>query len=130
MHFLDVILNQDGKGYYLEINGDHLYIPAKKEKEILNQYLGKSVKMGIRPEDIYDDDLFLGSNPDSVIETTVDVSELMGSEVYLYLNYGSSALTARVAPTTESRSGDNIKVGLNMNKIHLFDAETEEAILN
>jgi len=130
MNFLDVVLKEDGKGYYLEVNGDHLYIPAGKVKDDLKPYTGKSMKMGIRPEDIYDDDLFLGAHPDSTIDTTVDVSELMGSEVYLYLNYGDSVLTARVAPTTESRSGDNIKVALNMNKIHLFDAETTVAIMN
>ena len=130
MNFLDAVLKEGAKGYYLEINDDNLYIPAAKVKDELKAFAGKTVKMGIRPEDIYDDDLFLENNPDSVIETTVDVSELMGSEVYLYLIYGSSALTARVAPTTESRSGDDIKVGLNMNKIHLFDAATEEAILN
>ena len=130
MNFLDAVLNEDARGYYLEINEDHLYIPAAKVKDDLKAYVGKTVKMGIRPEDIYDDDLFLENNPDSVIETTVDVSELMGSEVYLYLIYGKSVLTARVAPTTASRSGDDIKVGINMNKIHLFDAATEEAILN
>jgi len=130
MNFLDAILNEDDKGYFLEVNGDRLYIPAGKVKAELKAYAGKPVKMGIRPEDLYDDDLFLESHPDSTIETVVDVSELMGSEVYLYLNYGESVLTARVAPTTASRSGDEIKIGLNMNKIHLFDTETERAILN
>jgi len=54
----------------------------------------------------------------------------MGSEVYLYLKYGEYNFTARVAPTTTSRIGDKIKVGFNMKKVHLFDAESEVAILN
>ena len=130
MNFLDAVMNEDGKGLYLEINEDRLYIPAEKAADGLKQYVGKTVKMGIRPEDIYDDDQFISSNAGSVINTSVDVSEQMGSEVYLYLNYGDSTLTARVAPTTTSRRGDDIKVGIDMKKIHLFDAETEEAILN
>jgi len=130
MNFLDALLKEDDKGYYLEVNEDRLYIPAGKAGDEIKEYVGRTVKMGIRPEDIYDDELFLDANPDSTIEATVDVSELMGSEVYLYLDYGGSILTARVAPTTESRTGDTVKVGLNMKKVHLFDAETEEAILN
>jgi len=130
MNFLDAVLNKDNKGYYLEINGDHLHIPAEKEIQELKQYIGKTVKLGIRPEDIYDDDQFISASPDSVISATVDVSEMMGSEVYLYLKYGEFSLIARVAPTTTSRRGDSIKVALNMKKIHIFDAGTEEAILN
>ncbi|MCL2152404.1 MAG: sn-glycerol-3-phosphate ABC transporter ATP-binding protein UgpC [Oscillospiraceae bacterium] len=129
MNFMDAVLKKDEKGYYLEVNGDSLYIPAEKAVGELKQYADRAVKMGIRPEDIYDDERFIKSNPDSIIQTTVDVREMMGNEVYLYLKYGDSTLTARVAPTTVSRIGDNIKTGLDMNKIHLFDADTEEAIV-
>ena len=72
----------------------------------------------------------MNANADSVIATNVEVSELMGSEVYLYLNYAENTLIARVAPTTKSRTGDSIKVGLDMNNIHLFDTESELTILN
>ena len=131
MNFIDAVLNKDAKGYYLESsNGDRLYIPAAKAADTLPPYIGKSVKLGIRPEDIYDEEAYVSANPDSSIMADVDVSELMGSEVYLYLKYGESAITARVAPTTASRAGDTIKVAVNMGKAHLFDAESEEAILN
>ena len=130
MNFMDATLNTDAKGYYLEMNDDKLYIPAEKASEELKEYIGRKVKFGIRPEDIHDDYLFIAGNPDSIIDAHVDVSELMGSEVYLYLKYGGTALIARVAPTTTSKIGDNIKVGLNMKKVHLFDADTEKAILN
>ena len=130
MNFMDAVLREDGNGLYLEVFGDSLRIPAEKTADGLKQYVGQKVKMGIRPEDIYDDDQFISANPGSAIQTTVDVSELMGSEVYLYLKYGDATLTARVAPTTASRTGDDIRVSLDMKKIHLFDAETENAILN
>ena len=130
MNFLDAKLGKDDRGFTLEV-GDHtLRIPADKEKDELKGYVGRTVKFGIRPENIYDDDAFLAANPDSAIEAVVDVSEKMGSEVYLYLSYGESSLTARVAPTTTAKIGDAIKVGFNMGKMHLFDSETEEAILN
>ena len=130
MNFLDAVVNTGEKGYYLEVNGDKLHIPAEKANDALKEYVGRKVKFGIRPEDIYDDNQFITANPDAVIGAHVEVSELMGSEVYLYLKYGDAALTARVAPTTTSKIGDNIKAAVNMKKVHLFDAETEKAILN
>ena len=130
MNFLDAVLNKDEKGYFLELNGDRLCIPAAKTNEALSSYVSRTIKLGIRPENINDDAGVVAANENSAINTTVEVSELMGSEVYLYLKYGSSVLTARVAPTTTSKTGDNVKVSLDMNKMHLFDAETEEAILN
>ncbi|MDR2599568.1 MAG: ABC transporter ATP-binding protein, partial [Oscillospiraceae bacterium] len=131
MNFIDVVLVKDSKGYYLESGTDKLYMTGDKvDDDKLKDYIGKNIKLGVRPEDIYDDDEFISKSPDSIISTHVDVSELMGSEVYLYLKYADYTLTARVAPTTKSRTGDSVKVALNMNNIHLFDAETENAILN
>jgi len=129
MNFIDAILKKDDR-YYLEVEGDKLYLPAEKEKEELKNYIDKAVKFGVRPEDIYDDEAYLSSHSESVISTNVEVSELMGSEVYLYIKYGDNTMTARVAPTTKSRTGDSIKVALDMNNIHLFDVETEVTILN
>jgi len=130
MNFIDAVLKTDSKGYYLEVMADKLYIPADKAKDVLKDYVDKPVKFGVRPEDIYDDEAFRTANPDAIIATDVEVSELMGSEVYLYLSYADNTLTARVAPTTKSRTGDSIKVALDMNNIHLFDVETELTILN
>ena len=131
MNFIDAKLGKDSKGYYLQVDNDKLLIPAGKAKdEALKDYVDKAVKFGVRPEDIYDDDEFMSKNPEAIINTHVEVSELMGSEVYLYLNYADSTLTARVAPTTKSRTGDDIKVAFNMNNIHIFDVETENTIQN
>jgi len=129
MNFMDAELNKDEKGYFLSIKDDQLYIPKEKAvPEKLDEFVGRPVKMGIRPEDIYDDEKFISENASAVINTTVEVSEMMGNEVYLYLKYMDYTLTARVAPTTASRRGDEIKTGLNMKKVHLFDAKTEKAI--
>jgi multiple sugar transport system ATP-binding protein len=130
MNFVDGALKKDGDDYYIEANNDHLYIDPAKVNAAMAAYVDKPVKMGVRPEDIHDEEAFLAANPKSVITTTVDVSELMGSEVYLYLDYQGARLTARVAPDTKSHSGDEVKVGVDTKKLHLFDPETEEAIMN
>ena len=129
MNFMDAVINKKKNGYFLEVNDDSIYIPAEKAGNILEPYIGRNVKFGIRPEDINDDSAVVAKNADSTIKATVDVCELMGSEVYLYLKYGDINITARVAPTTTSRSGNSIKVSLDMNKAHIFDDETEEAII-
>ena len=128
MNFLDATLKRDAKGLFLQVGEDRLLLPAEKVTEALEGYEGREVKLGIRPEDIYDDEAFIAANPGSTIDTNVEVSELMGSEVYLYLHYGENTLTARVAPTTTARIGDAVKVGINMKKVHIFDAETEVAL--
>ena len=131
MNFLDAVLDEDSKGYFANVSGDKLYFPeGKADKEKFGPYIGKSVKLGVRPEDIYDDDAYVSAHPDSVIDVNIDVSEPMGSEVFLYLGYKDFSLTARVDPMTTSKAGDNLKVAINMSRSHLFDAETELAILN
>ncbi|MCL2111242.1 MAG: sn-glycerol-3-phosphate ABC transporter ATP-binding protein UgpC [Clostridiales bacterium] len=130
MNFLDAVLNKDGKGWYVEMNGDRLYIPEAKATEGLNAYVGRGIKLGVRPEDIYDDEAFASANPDWTLDVSIDVSEPMGSEVFLYLHYGESTLTARVSPRTTSKAGDRLSVAIDMSRVHLFDAESEDAILN
>ena len=55
---------------------------------------------------------------------------MMGAETYLFLDVNDTKITARVAPTTLARPGDTIKVCFEMQKIHLFDIDTEETIIN
>lgn len=86
--------------------------------------------MGIRPECIYDEPDNLEKFSESVIDANVEVVELMGSETYLYLDVHDNKFTARVSPYSTARSGDTIKIALDMSKIHLFDIDTEETIIN
>ncbi|MEG1932663.1 MAG: sn-glycerol-3-phosphate ABC transporter ATP-binding protein UgpC, partial [Pygmaiobacter sp.] len=106
MNFMDTTLIQEDGRYFCDFGVQKLEIPAEKiaANPSLDAYLGKAVKLGIRPEDIKDDPAFLAAHPNAHFDATVDVSELMGSEVYLYLECRGSKLTARVAPTTTSRT--------------------------
>ena len=112
---------------------DGTVIPQPQEKTAdgkLAAYVGKSLKVGIRPEDMKDDEEFLEKHPSSHIDTEVEVSELMGAEIYLYLTYKGQNLMARVAPTSKSRRGDKVTMAMDTHKIHLFDPETELTLLN
>ena len=131
MNFLDATLRKDAKGYYLDLAGDRVELPAEKTADgKLDTYVDKVVKAGIRPEDIKDDEEFLKKHSGCHLEAMVEVSELMGSEIYLYLMYKGHKMTARVAPTSKAKNGSTVTVAFDTNKIHLFDPETELAILN
>ena len=91
---------------------------------------GKEVVLGIRPEDMHDEEAFLNSSPESVVDAFVEVTEMMGAETFLYMLIGETRFTARVNPRTTAVPQANIKVALDLNKIHLFDKETETVILN
>ena len=54
----------------------------------------------------------------------------MGAEVYLYFSVNGSNMTARVNPRTKARTGDTVKFALDVDKIHVFDKETELTITN
>ncbi len=64
------------------------------------------------------------------MEADVEVTELMGSETYLYLNCEHTPITARVNPATTAKTGNRIKVAFDLPKLHLFDRETEKTIVN
>ena len=130
MNFLDATLQKEGDSYYVDLGGDKLLIDPAKVNDKLDAYVGKAIKAGIRPEDIKDDEEFLAKHPTSQITAHVDVSELMGSEIYLYLEYKGYKMTARVSPASTAKSGSDVKVALETKKLHLFDPETEADIMN
>ena len=86
--------------------------------------------MGIRPENIHDEEMFLSAAKTGVIDAEVEITEMMGAETYLYLLCEGTPLTARVSPRSTARPGDEIKVAIDPNRIHIFDKETEKTIVN
>ena len=88
--------------------------------------------MGIRPENISDDEAALAQFATATIDVDVEVTELMGSETYLYLSTTGKDgnIIARVDPRTSSKAGNKIKVAFDTNRLHFFDKETEKTILN
>ena len=131
MNFVDAVLSKNQDGVFLEFEGQTIKLPeGKASNPALDDYIGKTVVLGIRPEDIYDDEAFIAAKPEATIETYVDVTEMMGAEYYLYLTIADKKFTARVNPRTTAKMGDTIKVAFDTNKIHLFDKETEVTIIN
>lgn len=131
MNFINVTLSKEGDDLYACFADDKIKIPeGKASKPELAPYIGKEVIMGIRPEDIHDEEAFLSAYPDAVCSAHVEVTEMLGAETYLYLNIAGTQFTARVHQRSTSKIGDDIKVGFETNKIHFFDKDTEVTIIN
>jgi len=127
MNFFDVKLETvDGK---LCINGGsfQLDVPGDRAK-VLQPYQGKDLVLGIRPEDLHDPEFTPPGVVPGHIPAEVDVTELMGSEVYLYLLTGGKQFVARVDPRTRARVGNKIDIVANMANFHVFEKQSEQAI--
>jgi len=130
MNFADVTVEKEGDAIYLKGDGINVKMPEGKTAQIeAAGIIGKTVVLGIRPEDIHDEEAILSSYPESNLDAHVDLTEMMGAETYLYLKIGNVPFTARVNPRSTAKHGDDIKVVFDANKIHLFDKETELALL-
>ena len=129
MNFINAKLEKKGEDVYVTFGRNSLKLPAEKaQNPDLKPYIGEEVIVGLRPECIHDDETSLKAMPESVIETYVEVTELMGAEIYLYLVTDEQPLTARVSSRSTSRSGDTIKVALEVSRMHIFDKDTEKCI--
>ena len=131
MNFMDAVVDIKGEDVNLKVGETILKVPASKKQALISGgYGGKTVVLGIRPEDVHDSESFINSSPNSVINTNIKVYELLGAEVFLYFDFAGTQMTARVNPRTTLRTGDDAKFALDMEKIHIFDKETELTITN
>ena len=131
MNFINGMLKQKDGDLYFEFDGNSLKLPKEKNVPEIKEYIGKEVIAGLRPECIHDAPMQLAAFPDSCIEVDVDVTELMGAEIYLYLNSGEETrMIARVSSRSTSRAGDHIKVAFDVSRIHIFDKDTERCIVH
>ena len=137
MNFIDAELKEEYGQYIVEFgaangrgNRYQIIVPESKVNEDLAAYVGKEIVLGVRPESIHDEEMYLSNASTGIIEANVEITEMMGAETYLYLLCEGIPLTARVSPRSTARSGDDIKVAIDPNRIHIFDKETEKAIVN
>ena len=90
--------------------------------------IGQPIIFGIRPEDVHDALTVTNPAPGTTAEVTIEVTEPMGAETYLYLNSGAHAFVARVRGGSSFDSADRLKVVFQQENAHLFDPQTERAL--
>ncbi len=131
MNFLQATLVAKDGGVNIEFGGNSLKLPDFKAKsDAIKDFIGQEVVVGIRPEHIHDEERYLATIPEGKVKASIEVTELMGSETYLYIEISGNNMIARVSPNTTAKPGDVIDVTLDLSKIHIFDPKTERVILN
>ena len=126
MNFVDAKLVESNGKVAVAFGEDTLVLPEDKAVVLKDKgYVGKDIIMGIRPENL---DEAVGSEQ-AIIEATVEVTELMGAETYIYLAKGKANMVARVNGTSKAKPGDKLRISLDTTKIHVFDKETEITVL-
>ena len=138
MNFLDVdVLEEDGtvwllgQGWRLPLEG----YQARKLKE--KGFAGKRVTLGIRPEDLHQEECSrktgsdgLNGNDSGWIGVYISVREMLGSEVLLHGNTGDTGrLSARMPASCRVKPGEFLRLYVDMPQIKLFDIQSEENIL-
>ncbi|MDR1669185.1 MAG: sn-glycerol-3-phosphate ABC transporter ATP-binding protein UgpC [Oscillospiraceae bacterium] len=131
MNFVDCTVLDEGGKTYLQFGEAKIMLPETKGRkpEVLS-YVGKEVIMGIRPENIHDEESYLAQHPEAQIKMNVDVVEMMGAETNLYMTAEGRNFIARVEPRSTIKTGNVITVAFDTKKVHLFDKETEQTITN
>jgi len=131
MNFINTMVVKQGDSVYLTFDKHKVKLIESKARALLDGgYLNKEVVMGVRPEDLHDEESFLANSQDTVIEAEVEVTEMLGAEVFLYLVSAGVNLTARVDPRSTAKTHDVIRIAIDANRIHIIDKDTEMAIVH
>lgn len=129
MNFIKGLLKEENGKIMFITNEIFLIIPDFQSKVIRERgYVGKEVIFGIRPENIQVSESVLPNN--SSFLANIDVVENMGSVLYIYFsNVGNTEIIARVEKKYQLKSKNTINLKFDMSKFHIFDKETEKAIV-
>ena len=131
MNFVDAQCVVEGEKVTLKFDKFSVVLPPAKAKKLIDGgYAGKTVILGVRPEDVSDAQIEIETFKDSLVEAEITGYELLGAEVLLYFHIGDTQFTAKVDSRTPARLGDHIVLALDPEKIHVFDKETELTITN
>ena len=136
MNFLTGKLVKHDNDLYATLGTTEVKLPPEKSNNPdLKEYIGQEVIFGIRPEAIHDEPMYLQTLSETTMEVDVDVTELMGAEIYLYLGFegmedatNGKNIIARVSSRSRAQAGDKIKVAIDTSRIHIFDKDTEKCI--
>lgn len=127
MNFFPAKLRNDNGKLMVDASTFAVSIPSENAKTY-QAHEGKNVIFGIRPEDIHDPKFTPPNVHTENVESQVDVTELMGNEIFLHMLSGENSFVARVDPRSNMQVGEKVQIAFDMDNVHIFDAETEEAI--
>ena len=130
MNFITGTLKQTAGGYIFDA-GSFQVAPPPLAPSALNIYANQEVILGVRPADIFDKGLKIPveATAGNTVRTTVDVAEPMGDISTFYLTAGTHNLIATIDAECTAKEGEAFDVVFDTAKMHLFDRDTEKAIV-
>ncbi len=131
MNFVEALLTDDGEKLDVDAGSFSVTLPhSYRENESVMERANGPVVFGIRPSDIHDAALTgpVSAEPENTVQTQVDVVEPMGAESMVYLHSGDHSLVASVDSGTCAQEGEALEVALNLDRAHLFDTQTGDAL--
>jgi multiple sugar transport system ATP-binding protein len=120
MNFFDGKIVKEGGDMLVDLESFKVKIPNDRQ-DTYESLVGEEIIFGIRPEDIHNPEYAPPSIIAEPVDIKVDVTELMGNEIFLYLINGKHNFVARVDPRTRVNMGDEMRVVFNMDNFHIFD---------
>ena len=131
MNFLPASIQKSEAGYCAAHDNGTLPIPPGcVSPQVIAAFEGKDVMLGIRPEDLHIEPVYMDQPTTGVIDAEVDLAELMGSEIYLYGTTGKTKVIARIPSRSPVRNNEQIQLAVDCDRLHIFDMETQKAITN
>ncbi|MBT9136764.1 MAG: sn-glycerol-3-phosphate import ATP-binding protein UgpC [Firmicutes bacterium] len=127
MNFLSVRLTGEEGRLYVVNSGFKLKVPQDKTGK-LEGYLGREVVFGLRPENLKTPEMAHDHNPEATLEARVRARAPLGDELLIHAETGGVELVARLTPQTEVAIGQRIALVAEMEFMHIFDKDTEEAV--
>jgi multiple sugar transport system ATP-binding protein len=121
MNFFEGTLTKEDGVMRVDLGSFKVKVPKERQAPY-ESMVNQKIIFGIRPEDIHNPQFAPPSIIAEPVETKVDVTELMGNEIFLYLLNGDHNFVARVDPRTRVEMGDDLQVVFNMANMHIFDA--------
>ena len=127
MNFFNAKIAKDDGKLFVDGGAFHVQVPEDRVS-VYMPYSGKDVIFGIRPEDIHNPEFTPPDIYAQPVDAKVDITELMGNEIFVFLKTGDSDYVARVDPRSRYGIADDVQVVFNMANMHIFDKDTEVAI--
>ncbi|MCH4031049.1 MAG: sn-glycerol-3-phosphate ABC transporter ATP-binding protein UgpC [Lachnospiraceae bacterium] len=130
MNLVDATVSQNGDKIGLKLDDKiTIEVGGEKAKKVIDGgYVGKTVVVGIRPEDISDDPEFIAKHPEGVFDAKINVYELLGGEANLHFDINGTTCTAKVSAHNAIKPGSVVKLSADHTRMHIFDKETEQVI--
>ncbi|MGC9530385.1 MAG: ABC transporter ATP-binding protein [Candidatus Bipolaricaulaceae bacterium] len=129
MNFLEAKLEGEDGAVFIKGKGFKLRMPEDKVTDAVRNQVGREVVFGIRPEDLRSQDMVHDQGPDTSMSVKIRVREALGDEMVVYADCADEEVVAKLDPHTRLEPGQEFTLVAVLDLMHLFDPETEQAII-